>query len=185
MDIISTFNPVRFLLLADQEFWVQGLTIGDLAFIISWLDDVLPGHAARDLPPSFLGDESQAMLDTPLGRCVLAYAGLRHSGVTWDRCQSLVLAAQPAEWSRLLAIFYRRRRNIKRSEDSEDLGESWWGPMVERFCMELGYRPTDIEGMTLDQLDCLVNKGLDAERPGTLTVDEVQAMWEAARSNNG
>ena len=184
MDLVSTFNPPRFLLLAEQDFWVRGLTIGDFALVIAWLDDVLPGYEERKLPPRFLSDEAQAMLDTPLGRCVLAYAGLRHAGVTWNRCQTLSLEATPAEWSRLMRIFFRRRRNLKQSGEAEDLGEGWWGPMAAGYCMELGYRPEDLAGFTLDQLDCLGKKGLDDEKPGVLTIDEVQKMWMEAREKH-
>lgn len=180
MDIVSVFNPPRFLLLAEQEFWIKGLTIGDFALIIAWLDDVLPGYAERTLPPRFLSDEAQSMMETTLGRCVLAYAGLRHSGVTWNRCQSLALEASPAEWSRLMAIFFRRRRNLQQSGEAEDLGEGWWGPMVSRFCVDLGYRPEDISGLTLDQIDCLGKSGLEDEKPGVLTIEQVQKMWEEA-----
>lgn len=180
MDLISTFNPPRFLLIAKQEFWVRGLTIGDFALVIAWLDDVLPGYHERSLPPRFLSDEAQAALDTPLGRCVLTYAGLRHSNVTWDRCQSIALESTPSEWSRLLTIFFRRRKNLKHSGDAEDLGESWWGPTVERFCSELGCQLEDFANFTLDQMDCLGRQGLEDEKPGILTLDEVQKMWEEA-----
>jgi hypothetical protein len=185
MDLISTFNPPRFLLLSDQDFWVRGLTIGDFALIIAWLDDVLPGYNERNLPPRFLSDEAQTALDTPLGRCVLVYAGLRHSGITWKQCQSLALEATPAEWSRLLGIYFRRRRNLQPSGESEDLGEGWWGPMVAGYCMELGYKPEDLAGLTLDQIDCLGKEGLEKEKPGILTIEEVQAMWEKAQANHG
>jgi hypothetical protein len=185
MDLISTFNPPRFLVISDQEFWIRGLTIGDFALIIAWLDDTLPGYDERNLPPQFLSDEAQAVLGTPLGRCVLAYAGLRHYGVTWSQCKSLTLEATSDEWSRLLKIFFRRRRNLQQSGEAEDLGEGWWGPMVSSFCMELGYRPEDLESLTLDQLDCLTKHGLEDEKPGILTIEEVQAMWEKARANNG
>jgi hypothetical protein len=181
MDLISCFNPPRFLVVDGQDLWVRGFTIGDFALIIAWLDDVLPGHEERNLPPRFLSDEAQTALDTPLGRCVLAYAGLRHAGVTWERCQSLVLGSTPGEWSRLLGIFFRRRRNLQQTGEAEDLGEGWWGPMVERFCAELGYQPEDIAGMTLDQVDCLGRQGLENEKPGILTIEEVQKMWEEAR----
>lgn len=185
MDIISTFNPPRFLLIGDQDFWVRGLTIGDFALIIAWLDDVLPGYDERSLPPKFLSDEAQAMLDTSLGRCVIAYAGLRHSEVTWKRCQELVIESTSAEWSRLLTILFRRRRNLQSSGESEDLGEGWWGPVVASYCTEIGYRPEDLAGLTLDQLDCLSKKGLEDEKPGVLTIEEVQAMWEKARPSGG
>lgn len=183
MDLVSTFNPPRFILIAGKDLWVRGLTIGDFSLVIAWLDDILPGYSTRDLPPRFLSDESQEALETPLGRCVLAWAGLRHSGITWRRCQELVLGAAPEEWSRLLTIFFRRRRNLQLLGDSEDLGEGWWGPIVERFCSDIGYRPEDLGLLTLDQLDCLGKKGLENEKPGILTIEEVQEMWEKARAN--
>ena len=184
MDIVSVFNPPRFLVIADQDLWVRGLTLGDFALIIAWLDDVLPGHSDRALPPRFLSDEAQESLNSPLGRCVLCYAGMRHSGVSWERCQELAIRAEPAEWSRLLTILFRRRRGIEPSGDSEDLGEGWWGPLVTGFCTELGYRPEDLANFTLDQLDCLGRDGLKDEKPGVLTIDEVQKMWEEARLRN-
>lgn len=185
MDIISTFNPPRFITIAKQDFWIRGLTLGDFALVIAWLDDILPGHADRTLPPRFLGKEAQAALETPFGRCVLAWAAMRHSGLTWNQCQSLALNAQPEQWSRLLTILFRRRKNIRQSLEAEDLGEGWWGPMVAGFCTELSYRPQDLESLSLDQLDCLVKRGLEDEKPGILTVEEVQAMWEAAKKSNG
>ena len=185
MDLISTFNPPRLFVFREQDFWLRGLTIGDFALVIAWLDDVLPGHVERHLPPRFLSDEAQKALETPLGRCVIAYGGLRTTGVTWEKCQEIAVMASPEEWSRLMSILFRRRKNLKPSSEAEDLGEGWWGPMVERFCTELGYRPCDIEGLTLDQLDCLGKNGLEDEKPGILTIEEVQDMWEKARINHG
>lgn len=184
MDIVSVFNPPRFLVIADQELWIRGLTIGDFALVIAWLDDVIPGYSGRVLPPKFLSDEAQTALDSPLGRCVLCYAGLRHSGVTWDRCQDITIRAEPAEWERLLTILFRRRRGIEPSGESEDLGNGWWGPMVAGFCRELHCRPEDLADFTLDQLDCLGRDGLRDERPGILTIEEVQKMWEESRLRN-
>jgi len=197
MDIISTFNPPRLVSFGGQDIWARTLTVGDFALILAWLDDALPGHEERAMPPRFLSDEAQAMLNTPLGWCIFAWAGLRHSGLTWDQVCRLILitlrddyADGPLERARLASVFFRRRKTIQPSGNTEDLGEAWWGPMVESMCSGLQVDIEAVAGMTLDQIDCLGGKGLPNERPGgvieeEISIDEMQARWEAARAGNG
>lgn len=191
MDIISTFNPPRLVVLNGRDFWLRGLTIEDFALIVAWLDDILPGYEERILPPRFLSDDAQAKMETPLGWCILAWAGMRHqTGMSWDHVSSLILNTfkpdyppGPSERSRLISVLFRRRKTLDLSlADSNDLGEAWWGPMVESLCTNLGFTIHEVAAMTLDQIDCLGRKGIEEERPGILSVDQVQAMWEAART---
>ena len=193
MDLISTFNPPRLVFLAGQDVWVRGFEIGDLALVIAWLDDYLPGKDDRIMPPRFLSDEAQQAIETPLGWCVLGWAGLRHFGLSWQRTSRLMLAADAADRSRLVSVFLRRRKTIVSSCDREDLGEGWWGPMVEKLCSGLQITIEEVARMTLDQIECLGNQGLENERPASIShgagqeisVDDVQAMWEAARQEIG
>ena len=197
MDIISTFNPPRLIGLGGKDVWARTLTVGDFAVIIAWLDDALPGREERIMPPKFLSDEAQAMLNTPLGWCVFAGAGLRHSGLTWDQVSKLILVTLTEgypdgalERARLASVLFRRRKTIVPSGSSEDLGEAWWGPMVESMCSGLQVGIDEVASMTLDQVDCLGGKGLPNENPGyveeqEISIEEMQARWEAAQAGNG
>src|SRR5271166_4648603 len=181
MDIISCFNPPRLCFLDGKDIWVRGLTIGDFAFVLAWLDDWLPGKEARIIPPRFLSSEAQEAIETPLGRCVLMWSSVRHSGVTWEQCQRLLPLQDSQEWARIVAVLFRRRKTLKASGTGQDIGEAWWGRTVEGLCTMLGITIDQVADLSLDQIACLGRKGLEEENPGVISWEDMQHRWEESK----
>lgn len=183
MDILSTLNPPRLVRLSGVEYWCRQLTLEDIAILLAWLDDVLPGQSDRMTPPNMAGDEAQSALNDPHGLCVIAWAGLRHHGLSFLTASNVVMSATNEELARLIAVLFGRRRTMKPSNDGfgKSISEYWWGPLVcglmEKYHMSLD----DVRRLSLDQIDCLSGDGLAQEEPGKLSVSEVHAMWKAAR----
>lgn len=182
VDIIATFAPPRLCKLGDRVFWVRPLTLDDLALLIAWLDDVLPGRAERKLAPRFGDEESQAALDSAPGFAVVCYAALRHHGVDYAEACGLSCAASDEEKARLFDVLFSRRRYGTFAGGGDDLSEGWWGPEVVGLAREYHQTMTPIGKLTLDQLDCLATNGADEEKVTRVSVDDVQAMYEAARA---
>lgn len=183
MDIISTFNPPRLVQLAGETFWVRGFGVEDHAAFIAWLDDVVPGQAERKTPVSLESPEAQAAMNSPMGWAVLVWIALRHLGVSYEQAESLSLQASEPEKLRFLTVIYRRRGTLpEQITNGKDVSKSWWGPtivgLVEHYHLSLD----QIGRMTLDQIECISTDGAPYEDPDRLTVDQVQAMWEAERA---
>lgn len=185
MDIITTFNPPRMVMFGKTEhspgriFWVRAITQEDYAILMAWIDDVLPGQSERTMPPSLSSPEASAALESPLGWTVLAWIGLRHSGVDYETAAKLILQASPIEKARLMTVMFRKRPTFRPSLGGEDIGVAWWGPNVAAMLKEFKLPLQMIGAMTLDQMEMIWGDGIEAENPTRMTIDQVQAMWEA------
>lgn len=174
MDIIATFSPPRFCQMAGRAYWLRPLALEDYALLIAWLDDVLPGRADRVLAPKFGDDESQDALGSQTGRAVLAYASLRHAGVSWEEAAAISREATEEEWARLLDVMFSRRRYLKPGGGGRDLAEGWWGPSVLAMAEKYQQTMEPLGRLTLDQIDCMATEGGADENPieHPLTEDE-------------
>lgn len=180
MDIVSCFNPPRLVELAGERFWVRSLTLDDHATIAAWLDDVLPGRADRTVPPELTGDEAQAALDSDAGKALLAWVGLRHLGISYEHAAHRMLTAGDLEQTRYLLVLFGRRRTDATPRIADENAVTWWGPNLAALCDRLHKTPDEIGRLTIDQVHCIATEGLPDEKPGRVSVDDVQAMWEAA-----
>lgn len=178
MDIITTYNPPRMVVLAGEVFWVRALTQEDWALIVAWLDDVLPKEEGRTLPPRLSDDASQKALESPTGWTVLAWSALRHVGIGYERACQLIGEASDIEKMRLATVLFRKRPTYQRVGHGDDIGEAWWGPSASSLSRENGLSLNQIGAMTLDQMEILISDGIEQERPGRMTLNDVQAMWE-------
>ena len=169
--------------LGGERFFLRAYTLDDLAMLVAWLDDVLPGRDARNVPPDFGADESIEALDSQEGRSIQVYAALRHHGVTPHHAADLAAFVSDVEWLRFQQVVFSRRRTIISTGGGEDLSVAWWGPIVESLT-ERGLSVESIAGLSLDQLDAVAIDGCQDERPGTITQADVQAMYDAAHATD-
>lgn len=185
MDLVSALNPPRLIHLGGTEYWCRQLMLEDIAILLAWLDDVLPGKSERSMPPKLTSEESWDALDTSHGLCVLAWVGLRHSGVGFPEASEAIMSSSHDERVRLASVLFGRRRTMKLDgEPGKELSQSWWGPSLCGLMEHYRLSIDDIRRLSIDQLDCLANEGLPLEEPGRLSVSDVQAMWEMARSSS-
>lgn len=184
MDIVAVFAPPRMCQLAGRPYWVRPMTLEGFATLIAWLDDVLPGRHERTLAPPLSSPEAQAAIQSRHGLVLLAWLALKDQGVDYAGAADLVMAAGEDELGRLVDVMFARRRYMGTGHGGgDDLAASWFGPgmiaMSERVATLVG----TIGRLTLDQLDCYATDGAPAERPGRLTTEQVQAMWEASMAS--
>lgn len=183
MDIVATFAPPRLCYLAGKPHWVRPMPIEGFATLIAWIDDVSPGRADRKAPPLLNAPESQAAIESTHGFVLLVWLALRDQGVGYAAAAALAMACDEHERARLYDVLFARRRYADRSGlAGEDLAASWWGPGIMAMSKRVTMLVNTIGKLTLDQLDCYTTEGAPCERPGRLTEDQVQAMWEAARA---
>lgn len=184
MDICTTFNPERLVQLGGEPYWVRALTLADFAVILAWLDDVLPGRDARKMPPEFGSDDAQKALESAHGLSLLTWLALRGQGVGYPRAVEIALACGEVERYRLMQVLFARRRTMRPGPDGEDLGVSWWGPVVASLAEACYFPPSEVGGMTLDQLElvCMSRDRLKEEDPRHLTLEDVIRMGEQKRA---
>lgn len=183
MDLVSAMNPPRLVRLDGEEYWCRALTLEDMATILAWLDDILPGQSDRMMPPRLSSDEAMAALDDVHGVCFLAWVALRHVGVGREEAARVASRASAEEWLRFISVLFSRRRTLgSNSGESRDIAETWWGPTICAIAERYHLSVSEIGGLSFDQIACLSSEGLPFEEPGRLSVSDVQAMWEAAHS---
>lgn len=183
MDIVATFAPERYCEVAGRPFWVRPMAVKDFAVLIAWLDDILPGRVQRTLPPLLGSPEAQAAVESTHGWVLLVWLALRGQGVDYAGAADLAMEAKEAEKIRLKDVLFARRRYMDRSGPAgEDLAAAWWGPGMIALSERMASLADSIGRLTLDQLDCYATEGARGEQPGRLTTEQVQAMWEAART---
>ena len=186
MDIVASFNPPRLIEIGDDRYWCKTATIEDLATLIAWIDDVVPGQLDRTMPIAFRSDEAQAALNSPAGTALMLWIMLRSQGVSYERAWQLGSVITPAEKSRAISVLFARRRTYKPSLGTgEDIAEAWWGPLIASLNEHRGMTPDQVGGLTLDQVDALVDEGCKGEQTNVISIDDVQSMWEAASKANG
>lgn len=185
MDLVSAFAAPRLVELAGESFWIRPYCYDDLALILAWLDDVVPGRGDRKMPPSFSSPESQAALDSTNGRMILTWAALRHHRVSYPRACTLALECGPEEWLRFSEVVFWRRRTTKISphQDKQDLAERWIGPSLVILAEQYHMSIDDIRGMTLDQLDCFASDGAAQEDPSIPSAEFMAELDRQAREN--
>lgn len=178
MDLVSALAPPRLRQLAGEPVWVRPLGLGDFALVLAWLDDVLPGKADRKVPPPLDSPESAAALESGPGRAVLAFATLRHGGVTYERVAALTQEADEVEWTAFLsAVFAQRRTSEGGGGSGRDMADTWFGPNLFNLCERLSGYTLDAAGrLTLDQYTLLAGEGVPDEDPRQLSWDQVEAM---------
>lgn len=184
MDIVSSFRPLRLIELGGERYWIRPLDLEGLSMILAWLDDVLPGQAERQLPPKISDEASQAALNSLEGWRMLCWVALRHSGLSPDAVDRKSVMASGEQQSRVLTVLFSRRRTIKLGRTGEDISEGWWGPTLAAMWKNGSKLPHDVGKLSLDQLDALIDEGLPQERPGFLSVGDVQKMWEEQRARD-
>ena len=134
MDIVSSFNPARLIEIGGERYWCRTTTIEDLATIIAWIDDVVPGQAERSSPVQFRSDEAQAALNSPAGLALMVWIMLRRQGVSYDRAWVMSQDVTPVEKSRLISVLFARRRTYQPSAGTgEDIAN-----MVVYLCSDQG-----------------------------------------------
>ena len=188
MDIVSTFNPPRMVMLAGETFWIRAISQEDYAILVAWLDDVLPGAADRTMPPKLTDEESQKAINSAMGWTVLAWAALRHVGVSYKTASKLILQASEVEKARFTTVLFHKRPTYQSNGEGSDLGEAWWGPSVAYLSREHSLSVPQIAAMTLDQVDMLIHNGLENESPNKeepISLEEMQRRWEEARAEAG
>lgn len=183
MDIVSTFNPPRLVQLAGRPYWVGALTLGDLACILAWIDDVTPGRPERKMPPEFGGEESRRALESAHGRALLVWMALRGQGVSYEVAADIACQMTEIESVRLEQVLFARRRTIRPGIPGEDIGAAWWGETVASF-VEAGVTVDVIGRWTMDQLEmcCMGRERMRDEDPRNLTLEDVVRMGEAKRA---
>ena len=183
MDLPSTLGVPRICWLSGRVFWVRPMTMGGIATLLQWLDDILPGRAERELPPA-LGDEaSQAAMDGPTGQAILRWLALRDQGVSF--AEALALEANTEEdrvkeQARLLEVLFHRRRTWKKSGLGGDISETWCGSGMATLAQEIGF--AELRSLTLDQFEWLASGGeCDADRsPEAKGFAQAMAIYNAA-----
>lgn len=185
MDFISSFNPPRLVLLGGEPYWVRAMLLGDLAILVGWLDDILPGRAGRRMAkelPDLGGEAALNALDSPPGWALVAWLALRHQGVSYIDAARLAHAATMEEKARLLDVFYTRRRTLV-PEGGKGVGEQWWGPGLCAVMERYGPDMRSLEHLSLDQLDMLITAGLEREEPRLLTTAQLDELDRIAMAN--
>lgn len=117
-----------------------------------------------------------------MGWTVLSWVALRHCGVSYDEAAELILASSDIERARLTTVLFRKRPTYKPQGIGEDIGVAWWGPGISRLFKEYHIPVSVIGDMTMDQVDMIWSDGADRENPSHLTLEQVQAMYEANKS---
>ncbi len=184
MDLPSLLRAPRICWLAGRTFWVRPLTLDDWGMLLAWFDDVLPGYADRKQPPCFGADEAQEALYSPTGYTIIAWIALRHEMPSFDEVASIIAEATDEERLRLLTVVFGRRRTLKPGADGDDIATTWWGPVI---CSTEGlieaYPALTFEAigrLSLDQLDCLMSRGVPHEDP---VRDQLVIFDRIAREN--
>jgi hypothetical protein len=184
MDIIATFAPPRLCRLAGEEYWVDRFGLDDFAFLLAWLDDILPGRDDRRLPPRLSSEEAAAALDSAMSRSIHVYLALRRQGRGWGEAQEVAVQITDVEWARLRDVQYARRKTASPPGEGHgrDLAELWWGPGAAALVMDRGLTFAEVGRFTLDQWEALDPEapGLPDEDPRRLTAEQVEAMRLAA-----
>lgn len=176
MDLPSTLAARRICYVGGRPFWVRPISIGGIAEIVAWLDDVLPG--AREMPPRLGDPASQAQLDTPPGQALLAWIALRDEGVGYEEAAGLWRETDDDGRNRLLSVLFARRRTMGRGGAGDDIGELWCDKEMASAMVEVG--ASTFRSLTLDQVEFLMSGG-ECDRhadPGRKALDEAQRIWE-------
>src|SRR6185312_6445732 len=104
MHATPLFRSARLCYLAGRPYWVRPLDLDGWGTLFGWLDDVLEGQDDRKGYPPFGSAEAQAALSSDAGLALLAWLGLRGSGVDYEGAVRLVLAAEDAEKTRFVLV---------------------------------------------------------------------------------
>ncbi len=165
MDLPTTLGAPRHCYIGGNVYWVRPMTVRDMATVMQWLDDVLPGRAERKMPPKIGDEASQAALQSFPGLCMLASLALAPHGFSYAQAAELVPRSPDddtneqkiKEWIRLHDVFLSRRRTATKSEGGEDWSESWLGKGHAAFASEYGLE--ELGNLTLDQYEWLCSGG--------------------------
>ena len=113
---------------------------------------------------------------------VLAFATLRHGGVTYERVAALTQEADEVEWTAFLsAVFAQRRTSEGGGGSGRDMADTWFGPNLFNLCERLSGYTLDAAGrLTLDQYTLLAGEGVPkahiAERLGISRTTVIKAV---------
>ncbi len=169
MDLPSLLRAPRICWLAGRTYWVRPLSLDDWATLLGWIDTVVSGYSERKQPPCFDSDEARAVLYSPSGYTVLGWIVLRHEGLSFDEVAQIIGESTDEERLHLITLAFMRRRTLKPGADGDDLSTTWWGPLI---CSVEGlieaYPALTFESigrLSLDQLDCLMSRGVPHEDP--------------------
>lgn len=166
MDLPTTLGAPRHCYLGGEVYWVKPMTLRDLATVMQWLDDVLPGRQDRKMPPKIGDDASQNALRSFPGQVMLTWLAMREHGFSYSQAAMLVPHSpeddenqqKAIEYIRLQDVFMARRRTMdKNIEGGQDWSETWLEGNAARFASEYGLK--ELGDLTLDQYDWLCSAG--------------------------
>lgn len=183
MDMVSTANAPRIVFIAKRVYWIRALTFEDFTILLGWLDDILPGRNDRKMPPPVSSPEAQAAIQSPEGKMLLVWLGLRHQGYTFEKASELSDGLSELEYVRWLNVLYSHRRTMTPSEDSDDTSDiaaTWCSKGMAKMALKIGV--PGMLGLSLDQFEWLQREGdMDDENPAYSpeSLAQVQADFEA------
>jgi hypothetical protein len=180
IDLATASNAPRELPLDGATYRARTLTLNQLGELLAWLE----ARAGGDAPPPFASEAAQVALATTEGLAVVLHLSLSscHPGLTRDAARSLAATLNPAGADRLFAVAFRRRPNRKAPAPGrgKDLTEVDWGMIWEALSQHEAAAYAGCGDVTLDQMENHLQKG-ESPDSDSLTMAEVQAMWEASR----
>ncbi len=165
MDLPTTLGAPRHCYIGDEVYWIRPMTLRDLATIMQWLDDVIPGRPDRKMPPKIGDSESQKALQSYPGLCVLSSLAMAPHGFSFRQATELVPRSPEddgnelkiMQWIRLHDVYLSRRRTMDKIGAGSDWSETWLESKAARFASEYGLKK--FGDLTLDQYEWLCSAG--------------------------